>query len=181
MARGGALARMLPVFSAGLGGPIGSGRQWWPWISLDDGRPWKTCSEMAGRTPGRKFRDAVAQHAPLQLVGAINAYTARMAQAIGHRAIYLSGGGLAANSLGLPDLGISSLEDVLTDVDRITHGKRRLGPQRQIGLDVVVNNAGIAVAGRLDHVPRERWETLMQLNLLAPMRLCDRFLPAMVE
>ena len=76
---------------------------------------------MAGRTPGRKFRDAVAQHAPLQLVGAINAYTARMAQAIGHRAIYLSGGGLAANSLGLPDLGISSLEDVLTDVDRITH------------------------------------------------------------
>jgi len=76
---------------------------------------------MAGQSPGRKFRDAVAQHAPLQLVGTINAYTARMAQAIGHRAIYLSGGGLAANSLGLPDLGISSLEDVLTDVDRITH------------------------------------------------------------
>ena len=76
---------------------------------------------MAGPAPGRKLRDAVAQHAPLQLVGTINAYTARMAQAIGHRAIYLSGGGLAANSLGLPDLGISSLEDVLTDVDRITH------------------------------------------------------------
>jgi short-subunit dehydrogenase len=47
--------------------------------------------------------------------------------------------------------------------------------------DILVNNAGIAVAGRLDHVPRARWETLMQLNLLAPMRLCDRFLPAMVE
>lgn len=47
--------------------------------------------------------------------------------------------------------------------------------------DILVNNAGIAVAGRLDHVPRERWETLMQLNLLAPMRLCDRFLPAMLE
>ena len=70
---------------------------------------------------GRKLRDAVAQNSPLQVVGTINAYTARMAQAIGHQAIYLSGGGLAANSLGLPDLGISSLHDVLIDVDRITH------------------------------------------------------------
>ncbi|MEE4216525.1 MAG: methylisocitrate lyase, partial [Xanthomonadales bacterium] len=70
---------------------------------------------------GKKLREAVAQHAPLQLVGTINAFTARMAEAIGHRAIYLSGGGLAANSLGLPDLGISSLDDVITDVDRITH------------------------------------------------------------
>lgn len=76
---------------------------------------------MAAGSPGAKFRTAVAEHAPLQVVGTINAYTARMAEAIGHRAIYLSGGGLAANSLGLPDLGISSLEDVLTDVDRITH------------------------------------------------------------
>lgn len=72
-------------------------------------------------TPGLLLRQAVADHAPLQVVGTINAYTARMAQAIGHKAIYLSGGGVAANSLGLPDLGISSLEDVLTDVDRITH------------------------------------------------------------
>ena len=47
--------------------------------------------------------------------------------------------------------------------------------------DILVNNAGIAVAGRLDHVPRSRWESLMQLNLLAPMRLCDRWLPAMLE
>ena len=47
--------------------------------------------------------------------------------------------------------------------------------------DVLVNNAGIAVAGRLDHVPRERWETLMQVNLLAPMRLCGMLLPAMIE
>jgi methylisocitrate lyase len=57
----------------------------------------------------------------LQVVGTINAYTARMAERIGHRAIYLSGGGLAANSLGLPDLGISTLEDVLVDVNRITN------------------------------------------------------------
>lgn len=70
---------------------------------------------------GKKLREAVSEHTPLQVVGAINAYTARMAQAIGHKALYLSGGGVAANSLGLPDLGISSLHDVLVDVDRITH------------------------------------------------------------
>jgi methylisocitrate lyase len=56
---------------------------------------------------------------PLQMVGAINAYTARMAEAVGFRALYLSGGGVAANSLGLPDLGISSMDDVLTDARRI--------------------------------------------------------------
>jgi len=69
---------------------------------------------------GLRFRQAVEQNQPLKVVGTINAYTARMAKAIGHQAIYLSGGGVAANSLGMPDLGISSLEDVLTDVRRIT-------------------------------------------------------------
>jgi len=69
---------------------------------------------------GGKFRQVVAEGSPLQVVGTINAYTARMAKAIGHKAIYLSGGGVAANSLGLPDLGISTLDDVLTDVERIT-------------------------------------------------------------
>jgi len=72
------------------------------------------------KSPGKKFRQQVQNHAPLKVVGTINAYAARMAEAIGHRAIYLSGGGVAANSLGLPDLGISALEDVLTDVRRIT-------------------------------------------------------------
>ncbi len=71
-------------------------------------------------SPGARFRAAVRDERPLQVVGAINAYTARMAQATGFRAIYLSGGGVAANSLGLPDLGISTMEDVLTDVRRIT-------------------------------------------------------------
>jgi methylisocitrate lyase len=66
------------------------------------------------------LRAAVTEEHPLQVVGTINAYVARMAQATGFRAIYLSGGGLAANSLGVPDLGISSLDDVLTDVRRIT-------------------------------------------------------------
>jgi len=75
---------------------------------------------MSNDSPGGAFRKLVAEHAPLQVVGTINAYTARMAQKIGHKAIYLSGGGLAANSLGLPDLGISTLEDVLIDVRRVT-------------------------------------------------------------
>jgi methylisocitrate lyase len=72
------------------------------------------------RSPGERFRAAVAEEKPLQVVGAINAYTARMAEATGFRALYLSGGGVAANSLGMPDLGISTMEDVLTDVRRIT-------------------------------------------------------------
>ncbi|MGE5523572.1 MAG: methylisocitrate lyase [Rhodospirillaceae bacterium] len=69
---------------------------------------------------GARFRAAVAQEKPLQIVGAINAYAARLAERTGFRAIYLSGGGVAAGSLGLPDLGISTLDDVLTDVRRIT-------------------------------------------------------------
>lgn len=72
------------------------------------------------KSPGARFRQAVETHSPLQVVGTINAYTARMAQQIGHQAIYLSGGGVAANSLGMPDLGISALDDVLTDICRIT-------------------------------------------------------------
>ena len=71
-------------------------------------------------TAGARFRAALVAEKPLQVVGAINAYVARMAEATGFRAIYLSGGGVAANSLGLPDLGISTMEDVLTDVRRIT-------------------------------------------------------------
>ena len=69
---------------------------------------------------GRLFRNAVTAESPLQVVGTITAYTARMAQATGYRAIYLSGGGVAANSLGMPDLGISNLDDVITDAQRIT-------------------------------------------------------------
>jgi methylisocitrate lyase len=69
---------------------------------------------------GERFRAAVQEEKPLQVAGAINAYTARLAQATGFRALYLSGGGLAANSLGIPDLGISTMEDVLIDVRRIT-------------------------------------------------------------
>jgi methylisocitrate lyase len=70
--------------------------------------------------PGERFRTAVANERPLQIVGAINAYAARMAERVGHKALYLSGGGVAANSLALPDLGISTMDDVLIDVRRIT-------------------------------------------------------------
>ena len=69
---------------------------------------------------GARFRAAVAAEKPLQIAGAINAYAARMAQRTGFKAIYLSGGGVAAGSLGLPDLGISTLDDVLIDIRRIT-------------------------------------------------------------
>ena len=71
-------------------------------------------------SPGARFRAAVAAEKPLQIVGAINANHALLAQRAGFQAIYLSGGGVAAGSLGLPDLGISGLDDVLTDVRRIT-------------------------------------------------------------
>jgi len=72
------------------------------------------------QSPGARFRAAMAEEKPLQVVGAINAYHARLAQASGYKSIYLSGGGVAAGSCGIPDLGITTLEDVLIDVRRIT-------------------------------------------------------------
>jgi len=69
---------------------------------------------------GRKFREAIAAESPLQVVGTINAYAAMMAEQVGYKAIYLSGGGVANASYGLPDLGMTSLNDVLEDVRRIT-------------------------------------------------------------
>src|SRR5260370_21617791 len=75
---------------------------------------------MATISPGENSRGEMKAEKPLQCVGAINAYHARLAERTGYKALYLSGGGVAAGSLGLPDLGISNLEDVLTDVRRIT-------------------------------------------------------------
>ncbi len=69
---------------------------------------------------GKKFRKLVNENKPLQIVGAVNAYSALMAEKVGHQSIYLSGGGVAASSLGVPDLGITSLADVLEDAKRIT-------------------------------------------------------------
>ena len=70
-------------------------------------------------TPGEKFRLALSENKPLQVVGAINAYCAMLAESAGHHAIYLSGGGVANASFGLPDLGITTLADVTEDVQRI--------------------------------------------------------------
>ncbi|GLZ87693.1 methylisocitrate lyase [Pseudomonas sp. BN414] len=75
---------------------------------------------MSQKTAGQRFRDAIAEEHPLQVIGAINANHALLAKRAGFKAIYLSGGGVAAGSLGLPDLGINTLDDVLTDVRRIT-------------------------------------------------------------
>ena len=71
-------------------------------------------------SPGQLFRQAIKEEAPLQVVGAINAYSAKLAEASGFKALYISGGGVAASSCGIPDLGITSLEDVLIDLRRIT-------------------------------------------------------------
>jgi len=71
-------------------------------------------------TAGFLFRQAIKQERPLQVIGAINAYHAKLAEKTGYKAIYLSGGGVAAGSLGIPDLGISTLEDILIDIRRIT-------------------------------------------------------------
>jgi len=73
------------------------------------------------QSQGKKLKDAIANNNPLKIVGTINAYSGLLAEKEGHNAIYLSGGGVAASSLGVPDLGISSLQDVLIDVERITN------------------------------------------------------------
>ena len=72
------------------------------------------------QTPGARFRAAIETEKPLQCVGAINAYHARLAEASGFHSLYISGGGVAAGSCGIPDLGITTMEDVLTDLRRIT-------------------------------------------------------------
>ncbi len=74
---------------------------------------------MSQISAGTRFRNAVAEESPLQVMGAITAYAGLMAKRVGYQALYLSGGGVAANSLGMPDLGISTMEDVLTDARRI--------------------------------------------------------------
>lgn len=76
---------------------------------------------MSLTSAGARFRQAVQEEHPLQVIGAINAYHARMADRVGYKALYVSGGGVAAGSLGLPDLGISTMDDVVTDVERITN------------------------------------------------------------
>src|SRR6476469_4292831 len=79
---------------------------------------------MSQKSAGARFRAAIAEESPLQVMGAITAYAGLMAKRTGYKALYLSGGGVAANSLGMPDLGISTMEDVLTDARRIVDATR---------------------------------------------------------
>ena len=74
---------------------------------------------MTQQSAGAAFRQAVKDESPLQVMGAITAYAGLMAKRTGYKALYLSGGGVAANSLGMPDLGISTMEDVFIDARRI--------------------------------------------------------------
>lgn len=76
------------------------------------------------QSAGARFRQALKDNSPLQIVGTINAYAAMMAERVGHQAIYLSGGGVANASYGLPDLGMTSLNDVIEDVSRITSASK---------------------------------------------------------
>src|ERR1700755_2944079 len=73
------------------------------------------------QSPGKRFREAMQKESPLQIVGTINANHALLAKRAGYKAIYLSGGGVAAGSLGIPDLGITTLNDLLIDIERITN------------------------------------------------------------
>ena len=88
--------------------------------SLHNRRTRNSCPPNIMKSPGSLFRTALAEESPLQVIGAINANHALLARRAGYRAIYLSGGGVAAGSLGMPDLGLNTLDDVLTDVRRIT-------------------------------------------------------------
>jgi methylisocitrate lyase len=94
-----------------------------PWMQRDttfDGANKEDSGMTRPISAGSRFRAALREEKPLQVVGAINAYAARLAERTGFKALYVSGGGVAASSLGVPDLGISTLDDVLTDVRRIT-------------------------------------------------------------
>jgi methylisocitrate lyase len=115
---------------------------------------------------GERFRTAIAEEAPLQVMGAITAYAGLMAKRTGYRALYLSGGGVAANSLGVPDLGISTMEDVLTDARRIVEatGMPLLvdidtgwGGAFNIGRTIkAFQNAGVAAIHMEDQVGQKR-------------------------
>jgi methylisocitrate lyase len=117
---------------------------------------------------GRKFREALGKEKPLQVIGTINAYHALMAKRVGFHAIYLSGGGVAAGSLGLPDLGISNLDDVLTDIRRITDvcDLPLLGD--------VDTGVGASAMHIEDQVGAKRCGHRPGKELVSPEEMCDR-------
>ena len=136
-------------------------------------------------SPGAKFRQALRDERPLQVIGAICAYHARLAQRTGYKALYLSGGGVAAGSLGLPDLGISNLDDVLVDVRRITDvcelpllvdcdtgfGASAFNVGRTVRALI---KAGAAATHIEDQVGAKRCGHRPGKELVAPEEMCDR-------
>ena len=135
-------------------------------------------------TPGKKFRDAIKNSSPLIIPGAINAYSAKLAEKANHKAIYLSGSGVAAASYGLPDLGVTSLEDVLIDAKRITDATdlpllvdidTGWGGSEEISNTIVeMENAGVAAVHiedqvydkRCGHRPNKQIVSVAELSLI---------------
>lgn len=135
-------------------------------------------------TPGTRFREALAAENPLQIVGAINAYAAIMAEKTGFRAIYLSGGGVAAASYGLPDLGITSMDDVLEDVRRISAASSLpllvdidtgWGSAFNIARTIrEMNRAGAAAVHIEDQVAAKRCGHRPNKEIVSTDEMCDR-------
>ena len=135
-------------------------------------------------SPGARFRAALAAERPLQIVGAINAYAALMAERVGYRALYLSGGGVANASYGLPDLGMTSLNDVLEDVRRITAATPQpLLVDADTGWGSALNiartvremgRAGAAAVHIEDQVAAKRCGHRPNKAIVAASEMCDR-------
>jgi methylisocitrate lyase len=135
-------------------------------------------------TAGARFRAAVAAESPLQVMGAITAYAGLMAKHVGYKALYLSGGGVAANSLGMPDLGISTMEDVLTDARRIVDATQMplladidtgWGGAFNIGRTIrSFINAGVAAVHMEDQVGQKRCGHRPGKEVVSTQEMVDR-------
>jgi methylisocitrate lyase len=136
------------------------------------------------QSAGRRFREALAEESPLQVVGTITAYAGLMARDAGFRALYLSGGGVAANSLGIPDLGISTMDDVLIDARRIVEGT---GMPLLVDIDTgwggafniartirSFERAGVAAVHLEDQVGQKRCGHRPGKEVVSSEEMCDR-------
>ena len=139
---------------------------------------------MTNSSAGNRFRTALAEESPLQVMGAITAYAGLMAQRVGYKALYLSGGGVAANSLGMPDLGVSTMEDVLTDARRIVDAS---GMPLLVDIDTgwggAFNiartirsfiNVGVAAVHMEDQVGQKRCGHRPGKEVVSTAEMCDR-------
>lgn len=139
-------------------------------------------------SPGARFRAAVEAERPLQVVGVINAYSARLAEATGYQALYVSGGGVAAASCGVPDIGITTLDDVLTDVGRITAVSSVPllvdidtgwgGPENIAYAVQQMINAGAAAVHIEDQVEQKRCGHLPGKSIVPARQACERIMAA---